>query len=240
MNGSTNLFIGLFASFAVSCVATVLIPQAQLGGLQPQYTEDEGKIVDPYPINVGGIAEQGRQVYINQGCIYCHSQQVRDPHMGTDLERGWGPRRTVARDYIYDTPALLGNYRIGPDLANVGWSDWRNEAKGDTRKPAQRNATWHYLHLYNPTAVVTESNHPPYRYLFEKRKITGQKSADALNLAGEQMPEAGYEIVPTPAAEALVGYLLSLDRSHELNEAKAEPVTQAADAAATASTPAAQ
>lgn len=240
MSRSTNLFTGLFVSFAVSCVATVLIPQAQLGGLQPQYTEDEGRITDAYPIKVGGIAEQGRQIYINQGCIYCHSQQVRDPQMGTDIERGWGPRRTVARDYIYDTPALLGTSRIGPDLANVGWKEWRNEAKNDTRRPDKRDAAWHYLHLYNPTAVITESNHPPYRYLFEKRKIAGQKSQDALNIIGKQMPEPGFEIVPTPAAEALVGYLLSLDRSHELKEAKAAPVAQAANAGAPASTPAAQ
>ena len=157
--------------------------------------------------------------------------------MGTDIARGWGARRTVSRDYIYNTPALLGTQRIGPDLANAGWIDWRNEAKGDTRRPAKRDAAWHYLHLYNPTAIVTESNHPPYRYLFEKRKVTGQKSADALNLVGEQLPEAGYEIVPSPAAEALVGYLLSLDRSHELTEAKA---AQAANAGSPAATPAAQ
>jgi cytochrome c oxidase cbb3-type subunit II len=240
MSRSTNLFAGLFASFAVSCVATVLIPQAQLGSLQPQYTEDEGKITDVYPINTGGIADQGRQVYINQGCIYCHSQQVRDPHMGTDIDRGWGPRRTVTRDYIDDTPALLGSQRIGPDLANAGWSGWRNEAKNDTRRPTKRDAAWHLLHLYNPRSVVTESNHPPYRYLFEERKITGQKSVHALNVVGTQMPKAGYEIVPTPAAEALAGYLLSLDRSHELKEAKPVAPTPAATAGAPVSNPAAK
>ncbi|MHA3771110.1 cbb3-type cytochrome c oxidase subunit II [Verrucomicrobiota bacterium sgz303538] len=240
MSRSTKLFSGLFASFAVSCVALVLTPQSQLGGLQPQFTEEDGKITDVYPIDVGGIAQQGREVYINQGCISCHSQQVRNPQYGTDIERGWGPRRTVARDYLYATPALLGSQRVGPDLANVGWADWRNEAKTDTRRPVRRDATWHLLHLYNPTAVIPESNHPPYRYLFETRKISGQRSADALNVTGELLPEPGYEVVPTAAARSLVGYLLSLDRSHELKEANGVPAATAAAPAAPASTPAAQ
>ncbi len=240
MSRSTNLFIGLFASFAVSCVATVLIPQAQLGALQPQFTDDEGKITDIYPIDTNGIAAQGRQVYINQGCIYCHTQQIRDSHMGTDIERGWGTRRTVARDYLYDTPALLGTIRLGPDLANAGSQGWRNEAKGDLRKPAKRDAAWHYLHLYDPTAVVRESNHPPYRYLFEKRKISGERPLEALNLIGKEMPEEGYVVVPTPEAEALVGYLLSLDRSFELPETKTAPAPAPAAAGAPTAAPAAQ
>lgn len=240
MSRSTKLFIGLFASFAVSCVATVLIPQAQLGGLQPQFTDDEGKITDIYPIDTNGVAEQGRQVYISQGCIYCHTQQVRDSHMGTDLERGWGVRRTVARDYIYNTPALLGSTRLGPDLANVGSKEWRNEDKLDTAKPVKRDAAWHYLHLYSPRTIVSGSNHPPYRYLFEKRKITGERPQNALNLIGTDMPEEGYAIVPTSEAQQLVGYLQSLDRSFALPEAKNAPISAPAPAGAPTAAPAAQ
>jgi cytochrome c oxidase cbb3-type subunit 2 len=240
MSRSTNLFIGLFASFALSCVATVLIPQAQLGALQPQFTDDDGKPTDIYPIDTAGIVEQGRKVYISQGCIYCHTQQVRDPHMGTDILRGWGTRRTVARDYIYDSPALLGTVRLGPDLANNGSSEWRNEAKGDTLRPAKRDAAWHYLHLYNPKAIINESIHPPYRYLFEKRKISGERPLDALNLVGKEMPAQGYTVVPTSEAEALVGYLLSLDRSFGLPEAKTVLPSAPATAGASTAAPAAQ
>ena len=57
---------------------------------------------------------------------------------------------------------------------------------------------------------------PAYRYLFEKRKISGQRSVDALNVPTDD----GYEIVPTPEAVSLVGYLLSLDKSHALKEVK--------------------
>jgi len=234
MSRSTGLFAGIFASFAVSSLALVLIPQAQLGGLQPHYTDDEGKITDLYPVDIAGVTNHGREVYIREGCISCHSQQVRDSQNGTDTLRGWGARRSVARDYIYTTPSLIGSQRIGPDLSNTGWADWRNEDKNDTRRPAKRDAAWHLLHLYNPTAVVTESNHPPYRYLFDERKISGQTSDEALKLTGKELRKEGTEVVPTPDAKALVSYLLSLDRSHELAEAKGAASAPAASAPAAA------
>lgn len=225
MSRSSYLFAGIFGSFAVSCFALVLVPQMQLGGLQAQFDEENNDI---YPVT---NPRAGVDVNISEGCQYCHSQQVRDPQYGPDVERGWGSRRAVARDYIYDRPLLLGSSRMGPDLGNVGSREWRTEAKGDTRKPVKRDANWHYLHLYKPTAVITESNMPPYRYLFEKRKISGQRSNDAINLK----TDAGYEIVPKREAKQLVAYLLSLDRSHALIEARAgTPAVAPAPAASVA------
>jgi cytochrome c oxidase cbb3-type subunit 2 len=61
---------------------------------------------------------------------------------------------------------------------------------------------------------------PPYRYLFEKRKISGARSDKALDLTGPDAPKPGYEVVPKPEAEKLVAYLMSLDKSHPLNEVK--------------------
>lgn len=220
MNRSLTLIAWIIASFALSTYALVIIPQAQIAGLQPQFTDDEGKVTDIYPIENRGIVEKGRAVYQSEGCIYCHSQQIRDVQNGSDLARGWGVRRTVARDYIFEQPPFLGSTRLGPDLANVGSAKWRNETLDDPRKPAKRDAKWELLHLYSPATIITESNMPPYRYLFEKRKISGQKSADALELTGKDAPEDGYEIVPKNEAKALVGYLLSLDRSHPVAEAK--------------------
>ncbi|MEA3210480.1 MAG: cytochrome c oxidase cbb3-type subunit [Chthoniobacter sp.] len=219
MNRSLPLIAWIIASFALSTYALVIIPQHQIGGLQPQFVEEEGKVIDIYPIQNLAM-EKGRAVYKSEGCVYCHSQQVRDPQNGTDLERGWGERRTVARDYIFEQPSFLGSTRLGPDLANAGSPKWRNEDLDDPRKPVKRDRAWHLLHLYHPTAVITESNMPPYRYLFEKRKISGQQSADALNLSGADAPEPGYEIVPKAEAKALADYLLSLNRSHPLNEVK--------------------
>jgi cytochrome c oxidase cbb3-type subunit 2 len=218
MNRSAYLFAGIIGSFALSVLALVIVPQRQIGGLQPQFADDEGKIVDIYPIENAGIVKAGRAVYMSEGCVYCHSQQVRDEQNGTDIERGWGPRRTVARDYIFEQPPLLGSSRLGPDLANVGSAKWRNEpADEDVKyKPAKRDAAWQLLHLYAPRTIVKESNMPPYRYLFEKRKIGGQRSVDALDVPVED----GYEVVPKPEAKKLVGYLLSLDKSHALKEVK--------------------
>ncbi len=210
MNRSSNLFTGIFGAFAASCLVLVFVPQMQIGGLGPQVDEENN---DVYPVV---NPRQGREVYIREGCYYCHTQQLRDPQNGTDIGRGWGPRRTVARDYIYDDAPLLGSVRLGPDLSNVGSSSWRNEMEGDPRKPEKRDARWHYLHLYNPQIIVTESNMPPYRYLFEKKKIGAQRSGDALDVP----VAAGYEIVPTAEARQLVAYLLSLDRTHPLAEAK--------------------
>lgn len=233
MTRSTTLFAGIIGSFALSCFALVLAPQAQLGGLQPQFTDEEGKITDIYPIQ-NTAADQGRGIYIREGCVTCHSQQVRDPQSGADIERGWGARRTVARDYLFERPPLLGSMRIGPDLANAGSPEWRDEPKDDLRKPVKRDAAWHYLHLYSPRVIVTESNHPPYRYLFEERPILGQKSLDAVQGLTASQVKPGHEIVPKPAARSLVAYLLSLDRSHAVKEVAAP----AAAAAPTSSAPA--
>jgi cbb3-type cytochrome oxidase cytochrome c subunit len=115
---------------------------------------------------------------------------------GPDLARGWGKRRSVAADYLYDTPVMLGSQRVGPDLANVG-----------VRQP---DANWHLRHLYAPRSEVKGSGMPPYRYLFEKRLVQQAPSRDALVLPPEHAPGAGYEVVPKAEAKALVAYLTSL------------------------------
>jgi cytochrome c oxidase cbb3-type subunit 2 len=228
MSRSTPLIAGIFGSLAVSVFAMIFVPQAQIGGLQPQVDKDEeGKITSIYPVD---SVKYGARVYASEGCVICHSQQVRDRQNGQDQDRGWGTRRTVARDYIYDKTPFLGSSRLGPDLANIGSKSWRNEPEGDTQRPAKRDAAWHYLHLYKPTAIVGASNMPPYRYLFQKQKIGGERSHDALP-ADQVQVEAGYEIVPKPEAKELVGYLLSLDRSHALNEVKSEAPAAPAPAA---------
>jgi cytochrome c oxidase cbb3-type subunit II len=230
MNRPVYLFAGIIGSFALSCYALVLVPQMQIGSLQPQFGDDEGKIVDIYPIDNQGAVKAGRAVYASEGCVYCHSQQVRDEQNGSDIARSWGARRTVARDYIFENPPLLGSMRLGPDLANIGSPSWRDESQDEDPnfKPAKRDAAWQLLHLYAPAAIMKDSGMPPYRYLFEKRKISGQRSDEALKLTGDDAPEPGYEIVPKPEAKALVSYLLSLDRSHPLNEVKSAAPAPAA------------
>ncbi len=63
---------------------------------------------------------------------------------------------------------------------------------------------------------------PAYRFLYEKRRIGGVGSPDAINFAGkkDEEPKNGWEIVPSYDAKCLVAYLMSLDQSHALKEAK--------------------
>jgi cbb3-type cytochrome oxidase cytochrome c subunit len=138
--------------------------------------------------------------------------------VGPDIARGWGKRRTVAADFLYDNPVMLGSQRIGPDLANVG-----------VRKPDEN---WHLLHLYAPRFQVKDSAMPPYRFLFEKRRIERSPSMDALALPPELPLERGFEIVPKPEAKALVAYLTSLKTDAPLYVAPLT-VAQAAGAEAT-------
>jgi cytochrome c oxidase cbb3-type subunit 2 len=88
--------------------------------------------------------------------------------------------------------------------------------------PLPYTAAWHHRHLYNPRSITADSNMPSYRFLYEKRRIIGEASSDALNFAGtpEEGPPVGWEIVPTYDGKCLVAYLMSLDQAHPLKEAK--------------------
>ena len=209
MKPPPRIFTGILTVFALSFALLAMAPALQLGSLQPAVDEDTGDI---YPIDVSGVQAQGRAVYVSQGCVACHTQQVRDPGEGADIARGWGVRRTVARDYIYEKPLLLGYMRYGPDLANIG-------TRKDPDDPYKYTAAWHYMHLYDPRLTSPGSIMPSYKFLFDKRKIAGQEDADALKLTGDQAPGPGYEIVPGNQARALVGFLTNLDHSHPLKEA---------------------
>jgi len=79
---------------------------------------------------------------------------------------------------------------------------------------------------------------PAYRFLYEKRPIADEVSADALKLTGSDAPPAGWEIVPTYDARCLVAYLMSMDQSHPLKEVKSAAPT-GSPAAAPAASPAA-
>jgi cytochrome c oxidase cbb3-type subunit 2 len=203
MNYGPLLFLGIFLTLTSSWIGLVLVPQIQFGRLEPVKIEETGEL---YPVARSGQAEQGRDLYRAYGCVYCHSQQVRAEDFGVDIQRGWGKRRSVARDYIRDKPAMLGTMRTGPDLTNIG-----------VRQPS---ASWHMTHLYIPQITSKGSIMPPYSFLFEKRKLGQQPSFDALPLGGQYLPSPGYEIVPKPEAKSLVAFLLSLKASTPLPEAK--------------------
>jgi len=208
------LFFLILSSLALSFIGLVLSSYINLGDLT-QMTEtldEEGNLVegDPlFPRKLPGTAQQGKAVYADLGCVYCHTQQVRRPDYGADFERGWGKRATVARDYITQERALIGSQRTGPDLTTIG-----------ERQP---DANWHHLLLYNPK-VTSEglSTMPRYPFLYKVQRIEGAPSVAALQFEPNSpyAPEDGYEVIPTKRAEVLVAYLLSLKLDYSLPEAK--------------------
>ncbi|GAB4178194.1 MAG: cbb3-type cytochrome c oxidase subunit II [Terrimicrobiaceae bacterium] len=207
MNKLPLLFFGIFLTFASAWAGLVAYPYLRLGRMQPLVDETSGDLLPP-PLS--GTADAGQRVYAANGCIYCHSQQVRPAYLSTDIKKGLGPRRTVARDYMRSRPAFLGTMRTGPDLTNVG---------------LRYTAEWQHRHLYEPAEVSKGSIMPAFRYLYRMQKIQGRPSENALKgLTGPYAPQPGYEVVPTPEAEALVAYLLSLRRDYPLPEAPEEEI----------------
>jgi cbb3-type cytochrome c oxidase subunit II len=98
--------------------------------------------------------ERGRQVYISEGCINCHSQYVR-PNTHDVLI--WGPVQTTD-ELRQEHPPLIGNRRQGPDLSEVG---------------SRRSPLWLKAHFYNPLEVSHASFMPSYAYLFKNPKNRG-------------------------------------------------------------------
>lgn len=200
MESEVKLISGAMVTLALATTVLVVLPYLQLqdvsppDGLKP-YTEAQLR---------------GRQQYIAQGCVYCHSQQPRDPSQAPDGERGWG-RPSIAADYVYDRPHLLGTMRTGPDLFNIG-----------ARQPSE---DWQLGHLYQPRAYAPESIMPAYPYLFE---IKDKAAPDdkTLTLPPEFAPEKGV-VVARAEARDLVSYLLSLNHTYPVL-----PSETAAEAAA--------
>ena len=348
MKGLVPLFLGIFGTFAFSWVGLTVIPNWQIGHLNPQ-SDEEGS--DIYPVPQSGMVERGRHVYAANGCIYCHSQQVRADYAGADIERKWGDRRSAPRDYIFERPVFLGKARMGQDIANIGArapaeqqaappvggaspaaspapqggppapsaapagaktsppppnagspappassatsppaaSPAAQAAAGSSPPPTSApagsplpskasvppgpktglaspspaamanaspggpsapssgpqvagvpwpvqtvgeppmySAAWHHVHLYSPRSINSDSNMPSYRFLYQARRISDARSADALKLTGSDAPPEGWEIVPTFDANCLVAYLMALNQSHPLKEIRSAAPAAAA------------
>ncbi|KJK22660.1 cytochrome C oxidase [Burkholderiaceae bacterium 16] len=187
MRNVTRLIGAGMVMLAVATSALVVVPYLQLQYVKP------APGLKPYT----SAELRGRQVYISNGCIYCHSQQPRDPSFAPDVKRGWG-RASVAADYYYDHPHLLGTMRTGPDLFNIG-----------ARQPS---ADWHLGHLYQPRAYVAQSIMPSYPYLFDV-KAAADPGEHVVTLPAGAAP-VGKVVVATPEALDLVAYLKALDHTY--------------------------
>jgi cytochrome c oxidase cbb3-type subunit II len=183
-----KLVTGAMAILGIAVAALVVVPHMLLrpvpapAGLKP-YTAQQLR---------------GRAVYVQNGCVYCHSQQPRDPAVAPDASRGWG-RPSVAADYFYDRPHLLGTMRTGPDLFNIG-----------ARQPSE---DWQLGHLYQPRAYTQGSTMPAFPFLFTEHAGPPAAGEKAINLP-PQYARAGTTVLPSQDAKDLVAYLLSLDHTY--------------------------
>ncbi len=128
------LIIGGLIVFAAVLTISVLLPWGTI-------PDTPSQIYRPKT----ALEEEGRKIYIANGCTYCHTQFVRNIDWGHGAER-------VARagDYVSDQPHLLGTERTGPDLSQEG---------------GERPDDWHLAHFTNPRFTRPESIMPAFAFL---------------------------------------------------------------------------
>jgi cytochrome c oxidase cbb3-type subunit 2 len=152
---------------------------------------------------------EGRDIYIREGCVNCHSQMIRP--FRHEVER-YG-HYSVAGESVWEHPFLWGSKRTGPDLARVG---------------GRYSDDWHYAHLINPRDVVPQSNMPGFPWLATNtldgeltpkkmeifNKLTkGKMSAndeDGVMYSAEEIAAATESVKGKTEMQALIAYLQSL------------------------------
>ena len=182
----------------IGLMALVMILAVSIGGLTqivPLFFQDvTNEPVDglkPY----NALQLEGRDIYIREGCVGCHSQMIRPFRAETERYGHY----SVAGESVWDHPFLWGSKRTGPDLARVG---------------GRYSDDWHRAHLYNPRNVVPESIMPAYPWLVENSldgKDTARKMS-ALRTLGvpysdEDVAGAGDAVKGKTEMDALVAYL---------------------------------
>jgi cytochrome c oxidase cbb3-type subunit 2 len=140
----------------------------------------------------------GRDIYQREGCVGCHSQQIRT--LRSEVER-YGPY-SLAGESVFDRPFLWGSKRTGPDLARVG---------------ARYSDDWHRIHLRNPRDVVPESNMPGYPWLQKSAADASsiQSHMVAMRRLGvpytdEMIAQAPKDLEGKTEEDALIAYLQGL------------------------------
>lgn len=146
-----QITLALLAFVAVTIGGLVLLIPPYF--LQSTVTPIPG--VRPYT----ALEQEGRDIYVREGCYTCHSQQVRPFKTETDRYGAY----SLAGESIYDRPFQFGSRRTGPDLARVG---------------GKYPNSWHWIHLRNAREIETRSNMPAFAFLQETvldTSLTGRK-----------------------------------------------------------------
>jgi cytochrome c oxidase cbb3-type subunit 2 len=185
----------------IGLMLALIIAVISLGGLAeivPLFYQDE--VIEPVPglRPLTALELEGRDLYMREGCVGCHSQMIRPLRAETQRYGHY----SVAGESVWDHPFLFGSKRTGPDLARVG------ERYSDE---------WHRAHLINPRAVVPESNMPGFPWL-ETNVLDGESTGakmKALRVVG--VPYSDADIAGAKAAVegksemvSLIAYLQQL------------------------------
>ncbi|MEP6627958.1 MAG: cbb3-type cytochrome c oxidase subunit II [Ginsengibacter sp.] len=189
-NNHKKLFLTAIGLFLSLTILVAIIPAI--------YNQDNNAPL-PGAQQLSGDALKGKAIYVANGCVGCHTQQVRN----IDMDKVWGDRPSIAADYAAihrtdfwrNTATLMGTERTGPDLTNIG-----------ARQPS---IDWQLLHLYQPRAVVKQSIMPAYQWMFEYKEKP-DKNDKIVNVPDEYMGGRKGKIVAGPEALQLVAYLFSL------------------------------
>ncbi|MET4080562.1 cytochrome c oxidase cbb3-type subunit 2 [Pedobacter sp. UYP30] len=192
-NNHKSLFLTAFLFFLGLTILVAIMP-----ALHNQ--ENNAPLPNAEPLSAEAVA--GKNVYIANGCVGCHTQQVRNVAM----DKVWGDRPNIAADYadikrtdfFRNTATLMGTERTGPDLTNIG-----------VRQPSK---DWQLLHLYNPRAVVRESIMPAYPWMFEV-KDKPAKNDVVVTVPDDYRKDVHGTIIATKDALNLVAYLQSLKQT---------------------------
>jgi cbb3-type cytochrome oxidase cytochrome c subunit len=110
MNYGPLVFLGVFATMITSWFGMIFVPQLQLGQLHPVAADVSGGL---YPAAMPGQAQQGAMVYRQEGCYYCHSQQVRQNGVVFDVIL------LAPGENTNDVAAVVAKHGPNPDLANL-------------------------------------------------------------------------------------------------------------------------
>lgn len=189
-NNHKSLFRTAFLFFAGLTLFVAIIP-----ALNNQRNNQ------PLPLSAPMSEEaiKGKDIYISNGCVACHTQQVRN----IEMDKVWGSRPSIAADYAgikrtdfwRNTATLMGTERTGPDLTDIG-----------NRQPSP---DWNLVHLFNPRSVVKESIMPAYPWLFTFKEAA-DKGDVVVNVPIEFMQGKKGKVIATKEALYLVAYLQSL------------------------------
>jgi cytochrome c oxidase cbb3-type subunit 2 len=181
---------------------TVLILFAiSLGGMAQitplmfqQQTMEPVDGLEPYT----ALQMEGRDIFIREGCVGCHSQMIRPFRSETERYGHY----SVAGESVWEHPFLWGSKRTGPDLARVG---------------GRYSDDWHRIHLINPRDLVPESNMPGFPWLMENT-LDGKLTAKKLSIfrdfgvpyTEEDIAGAKEAVEGKTEMVALIAYLQSL------------------------------